>query len=210
MSYFYESYPINALVAGHDGVEGLEANVYLSDGGSSSYETNLRLAHDFIRRNGDRRYSRRTLNGILRAADQAEMMRVHGVDTTENFPALFTLGCPVSYDEETEVKAGGMVGVGVLFDDDDGKFVLATVPGYRRRGIGRLLVNIARAGVSGAISVHVSQHNHTGQQFLSACQFFPVSITSAGTVCYASTLPMPEGQEDEYYPQPRRRRPNFS
>lgn len=193
MSFSYESYEVDdAVAAVNENVRPLNWKIWLNEDGAE-YETHLRLGFEFIRRNSDRRYSTRTLQAILQAADEAENLRVYDINRPTNLPALITLTRPISYDEETEVKSGGLAAAGVLFAGDDGRFVITTAPQFRRNGIGRALMRIANH--MGPVTVYANNGNYDGQRFLLACNLMPISISSVGTVSYSASIPQVEADD---------------
>src|SRR5688500_3914727 len=102
------------------------------DRSSPGYAMHLRNAFTFFRRHArNPGYSSGTLMRLLNAADSAEA----STDRTNNLPVLTISTAPVSYDEDTEVKSGGMVGALVTWPD--GKSLLAVESNSRRKGIAR-------------------------------------------------------------------------
>lgn len=154
------------------------------------YEVKLRDAFEFLRRHG--RYSSGEMAKILRAADRAEEMRLYPEPDTDNhspFPTLLLLASPTRYDPDTEVKYGGMMGVAIAWSD---RLMLAIHADRHRQGAGTLLLEELRCRSSDmALRTWVSSGNVAGQMFLLASGWKPVSLNSAGAVCYAPHHPDP-------------------
>lgn len=141
--------------------------------GHPEYEAKLRWAFDFLRANGEGRYTDNTLMSLLRAADrQASEMRV------AQEPLVIILGSPFTYDEETEVKSGGDAALAVVVPTDDlgTKTLVATVYGARRKGLGRVLVRFVRQLVDEQSSYWVGARATESILFGLACGLSPASM----------------------------------
>jgi hypothetical protein len=151
------------------------------------YPAALRQAHEFLRRHG--RYTPRTLNALLAAGDIVQEARETGSPIPfEAVPSLFTAGRPSSYDPDTEVKQGGIMGVVAVWEGT--KVLLGVGREKRRQGVGRCLLQAAQGmlgyGLSGA-QAWVGQHNTEGQMFLLSQGWRIASLNSSGAVCFAVT-----------------------
>lgn len=139
----------------------------------------LRAAFAFFRQHADRRYSSRTL---LKLMDTADLM--------ENNPQIpvgvhvVTASVPFHYDEETEVKSGGVLGVGVMLPDR--RMLIAVREAARRRGIGTQMYSALENMSYPATGVlWLSQHNVAGQHFALSLGVLPQEMRSNGAIAYA-------------------------
>lgn len=171
------------------------------------YENALRRAFDFIRRFGGGRYTSSTLMRILRAADQAERARMAGSDV-EDAPVLLTLGKPFAFNELTEVKEGGPVGMAVYFPGEAGRLLLAVHPEYRRKRFGTVLARLAQIG-GRQVTAWVNQRNAEGQQFLLHLGLTPTSMNASGGVCYTAGVEDEGGEEEAPLGRGRLARPRL-
>lgn len=151
--------------------------------GHERYGTLMRQAFNFIRLHADRRYSDTTLMRLVRAAEGAERNPVG--TRLDNMPALVAVESPTSYDEETEVKTGGITALAVNWPHNDGKTVLAVHRSFRRQKYGTLVARALIETVCGAPAYWVSARNAPGQQFLLSMGLMPTSMNGAGAVCYS-------------------------
>jgi hypothetical protein len=91
------------------------------------YAQALRAAPEFFRRQAEGRYSDTTIMNLSRTWDLFNENQ-----SAPELPTVFIAEVPFSYDEETEVKRGGTVGMLVIFAD---KSLLAVARTARRRGV---------------------------------------------------------------------------
>lgn len=159
---------------------------------SDRYASLLRQSFNFLRQHGDRRYSDNTLMRIVRAAETAESNAVGVVQPMDNMPWLVLVESPSSYDEETEVKTGGISAMAVCWKHNDGKTVLATHRSLRRKKLGTLVARGVQNAVTNDPSYWVAGHNAPGQQFLLSMGLQPTSLNNSGAVRYSYGL----SQED--------------
>ena len=152
-----------------------------------------RQAFAFFRRNADRRYSASVLMSLLTHAEAIEADAERGVlpdssedDAAHRYPAVMTLGTPFEYDEETEVKSGGLVGVAVLLPDN--RVLFAVLPDQRRKGVGREMTRLL-AGRYDYFNLNwwIHQENRDGQQFALAVGLMPYQVNRHGAVLYRAT-----------------------
>src|SRR6478735_8761872 len=108
----------------HEHLDGVTVEGFSPDG-TAAYEGSLRTAFNFLRRQDDGRYSSRTKMRLLAAANIHEQARVTGANSADALPEVMLLSKPFSFDEETEVKAGGPIGVLVCWPGENGKMLLA-------------------------------------------------------------------------------------
>lgn len=144
------------------------------------YVQHLRQSFQFFRRNAGNRYSPSTLMRLANAADDIE-----NSDTPprrRNWPVLTVATSPQSFDEETEVKTGGMAGMMVTFPD--GKALFAVISSLRRKGIGSNIFryNSDYSGILPYFWVAVS--NVPGQMFLLSQGLVATALNSAGAIRY--------------------------
>lgn len=156
-----------------------EVGVY--EAGHERYATLMRQSFNFLRQHGDRRYSDTTLMRVVRAAEQVERSATH----TDNMPSLVTIELPTAYDEDTEVKTGGLCAMAVCWTHNDGKTAIATHQSMRRRRYGSLMVRALQNTVCSLPAFWVSARNAPGQQFLLSLGLMPTSMNGAGAVRYS-------------------------
>lgn len=156
-------------------------------------------AWNFLRRHHNRRYSDRTLMALVRAADRA---KDYNADVEHPYqPGFFSVTQEVDYDDRTEVKTGGTLGVCVVLPAEDGaRLAVAVHQDYRRKTIGRLLVEFAKLLATDAYPVSLwsgRQALEAGQFALSA-GFTPNVITPSGSMQYIyPASPLTNYEEDE-------------
>lgn len=141
----------------------------------AKYITTLRTAFDFFRRNAEGKYSDNTLMNLTRAYDSIQ----YGGDRS-HLPFIALAEAPYEYDEETEVKRGGTLGMMVVWPD---KAILAVNRGGRRKGIGGTLFNRVRYTV-GDFSMWIGKTNQTGHMFCLSQGMFPSAMNGQGAVRY--------------------------
>lgn len=159
--------------------------------GENGYIAALRTAYDVIRRYGDGRYSSRSLVNISNAADEAAALEQYPNEynavsrniITARLPHLLRATLPSSYDEETEVKFGGVVSAAVVFPANDNKTLLAVSPGMRKKGIGSAMLVLVNSSIAPPVC-WVHRTNSGGQQFLLRNGYAPSTITTGGAVRY--------------------------
>jgi GNAT superfamily N-acetyltransferase len=167
--------------------EGAIVTTFLADRDGAELEGALRGAWDFIRRMG--RYTPRTVNALVNLADRAEGRRINGRPMrTEEAPIVIRMELPYRYDEDTECKHGGTIGVAVLLPEGDDRVLVAVHKDSRRKGVGRELMHRAVAGAERRETspvTWVAADNADSQMFLLALGWRPVSLNGAGAVCYS-------------------------
>lgn len=166
------------------------------------YEDALRQAFNFLRRHDDGRYSSRMKMRVLQAAEQAEAGRVNSLDADYNLPGVVTLMVPFSFDEDSEVKTGGMLGVAVVWPTEGGRLMLAVNQSNRRQRLGSLLFGILQYPVqAGSLTSWVNRSNTIGQHFLLSRGFSPTGFNQSGGVCWTyGSDNNAEGVEDHIDP----------
>ncbi len=181
--------------------------------GMDGHEEALRAAFSFLRRHDDGRYSSRMKMRVLQAAEDAERGRELGVSHT-SYPGVVMVRVPTHYNEDTEVKGGGLLAAGVCWSGEDGKVVLATHVDHRRKGLGKTIMHTLQnaCGIY-TRTAWVNKSNIIGQHFLLAVGLTPTGFNASGGVCYTGTVgssrETTDGVEDyldplETGPRPRR------
>lgn len=183
-----DSYTVNAHLAGRFDVADMPT-VRFAYPGYAEYGQWLRSAFGFFRRHGSGRYTDATLMQLVRAADKYEGALRNGADfdatQDTDLPVLVVADRPYSYDEDTEVKTGGMVAMAVAWPERQGKTLIAVVADDRRKHIGSLLLTQVRSQVRDA-SLWVGQQNVVGQKFLLANNLVPVGFSSGMAIRYGT------------------------
>ena len=154
----------------------------------TSLSAGLRQAFAFFRRHGDRRYSAQSLIRLLAFADRLDA----GVDPSElnALPAIVVAETPFSYDEDTEVKSGGVLGMAVMLPG--GRTMIAAHSEYRQHRIGTALLQFMRTYYNEYLIVWVHRQNLAGASFLLSQGLMPWSINAAGAVQYCQRQPVVE------------------
>lgn len=146
----------------------------------------IRQAFAFFRRHGDRRYSAASLMRLLAHADR--------IDAGEHndLPSVVTCEVPYSYDEDTEVKSGGVLGIAVLLPDE--RVMVAVHSERRQKRVGTSLIDFVRNYFTSYPVVWVHRANFTGAAFLASLELMPWELNAAGAVQYCQRQPLPEGE----------------
>lgn len=155
--------------------------------GNERYGALMRQAFSFIRQHGDGRYSSATTMRILSAAEQVEQSAAGA--RMDHLPTLMTVESPMSYDEETEVKSGGLSALAVCWPHNDGKTVVAVHRAHRRKKHGTLVVRALQDTGVGPLAFWVAASNATAQHFLLDLGFMPTSLNGSGAVRYSYDTP---------------------
>lgn len=179
--------------------------VMFGPGDGIEYEHALRSSFEFMRRMG--RYTARTLSAVLNAADRAESARISGREAEySNMPVVLRAERVSRYDEETEVKYGGVVGVCIGMPAGDDRLLLAVHSEHRRHGVGAMLVGCARNYHTADPVAWVGTRNTVGQMFLLAQGWTPTSLNGGGAICYSPSLMSDPVEEDPFAAVPSGRR----
>lgn len=149
--------------------------------GSSRYGSSLRMAFEFLRAHADGRYTDRTLMRVMRAQDN---LLGGFTPPAASMPTITLAVSPFEYDEDTECKKGGTLGVAVTWESEGNKSLLAVHRNTRRKGIGRAL-NVVVNGILRNPSYWVGRQNDDGQHFLLGLGMVPTAINGSGAVRYA-------------------------
>lgn len=165
--------------------------VALTISGDPDFGMAATRAFEFLRAQGDRRYSNNSLMELVNLADR------HRNGGFESRPPAFilTVSQPYSFDEETEVKKGGVLGVVVQTNDGTCRAMLATAGGVRRRGVAGALLG-AHLSLLGGPTFWLHPSNAPAQHFLLRNGFQPVQMNRRGAVRYAHPDYTPDGGEE--------------
>lgn len=166
--------------------EAIALDIIHSTPTTTGYGQHLRNSFQFFRRNANNRYSASTLMRLANAAGEFDDRTRQGTEasprTSSLLPVLTVASRPLSYDEDTEVKSGGTVGMMVTWPD--GKALFAVTAGSRRQGIGRRIFS-HNSNWSGVTPYFwLSSTNFPAQQFLLAMQLTPTALNGNGAVRY--------------------------
>lgn len=165
----------------------LPFNIECFDDTGATQAAALRRAFDFLRTQGNRKYTDRSLMSLARAAD-----RIDGGIARQYEPVPVLLTAPYSYDELTEIKSGGtiacMVFVPVDSDSRDAaKFMLAVRNNNRRKGIAAGLIEGMRYVVIGSVCTYVHQNNTPGVALLATAGMTPAAIDQFGVLRFQTS-----------------------
>lgn len=170
--------------------------------GTQGYAELASKTFSFFRSASSGRYSSRTL---LRLSDLSEER------PGRSLPVILSVGTPYSYDEETEVKRGGLIGMCVWWPEETGRCLIAVTKSARRKKVATTFVIFTTEYLShyGDPSFWVGRNNIVAQQFLLSQQFLPSAINSNGAVQYGRRTPE-EGEEMVTAATPRPARLNIA
>jgi hypothetical protein len=178
---------------------GRELNFKLTyiDIASEQYPLALKTAFEFISRNHSGRYRDRTLMAIRRWAENVEnstaVSRINESydDNGRIFPIPMIAESPYSYDDDTESKNGGIVGINLGLDDGEGGFrgILCVSKNTRNNRIGSSLIHAMNSVSSGGLfDYYAGNKNFLAARTAASVGYAPVSINSeTGVVHYRHT-----------------------
>ena len=159
---------------------------------TTQYLTRLKEAVTFLRRNSSRRYSDSQLGSLMRKVDVCEerVASINGrhsyFDADYRMPTLLIVGDEPGYDEETEVKTGGIIGVAIIIpslDESPSKVLMAVKESRRREGIGtKLMAGFRQVMPTYNTVTYVSATNTTGLLFAIDAGFLPAELTPNGVM----------------------------
>lgn len=145
----------------------------------------LRQAFAFLRRHGGGRYSAASLMKLLTAADQLDEVLSAGLTVeTSTIPMVVTATVPFAYDEDTEVKSGGMVSAAVVLPD--GRLMMAVNSNIRRAKLGLSTFRFVTNFLHPTPVVWIHQANQEGASFALALGLQPREVNSRGAVAWSS------------------------
>lgn len=155
--------------------------------GQPGYTERLRQAFHFLRQNDDLRYSSSTKMRLLTTADQLDAGR--GVEA----PLVLVLERPFTFDPDTEVKSGGLLGVAVVWPGSN-KLVMAVHRMFRRARIGATMLSLLNfPGCQYSMTTWVNRRNTTGQHFLLATGWSVSTLNSSGGMCWTRGIDNADG-----------------
>lgn len=135
----------------------------------------LRSAFEFLRNYSNSAYSHNTLMRMLGLADNLE----RGKDIAP--PYILKAEVPFEFDEVTETKKGGLLGLLVQTNENDGKAVGAVGPDYRNIGVGSALVTLHLQAL-GVPSMWVHRTRTTAIRVLMRCGLVVVGMNGTGAL----------------------------
>ena len=151
---------------------------------NARYTQYIGQAFGFFRRHSEGRYSDATLMRLARAVDLANY---GGESDKSALPYLVVAQVPTSYDELTEVKTGGIVGMAALWPNMENRLILCTARRARRAGYAKALLRIVQWNWGGSIHTWVGQGNLAGQSFLAGQGLYPTVIAPSGAIRYGTS-----------------------
>lgn len=160
------------------------------DFGSDLYPLALSTAFTFFSTQSSGRYTDRTMMTIRRIADKwadsTRSDRDEHVSTEGYLPNLYIAESPYSWDEETEIKRGGILSILMCLPNDEGEYrgLLAVTEQIRRRNLGRSMMR-ACSMFNGRMSWYIHQTNFAGMALATDSGFAPIQVNSnTGTIQY--------------------------
>lgn len=161
---------------------------------SEQYPLAIKTAFEFIARNHSGKYRDRTLMTIRRWAENVEdstiVSRINETysDAEKVFPIPMIAEIPFSYDDDTESKNGGIVGINIGLDDGDGgiRGILCVSKHLRNKKIGSSLIYAMNSVCSvGRFDYYAGNKNYIAAKTAASVGYAPVSINSeTGVVHY--------------------------
>lgn len=104
-------------------------------------------------------------------------------------PYVFIVESPYSWDDETEIKRGGILGALVCLPNDEGEYrgILAVAENARKQGIGKCLLERQQAW-TGVINMYAHQSNAIAMRLAASVGMGPIQVNSStGAVQYGRT-----------------------
>lgn len=159
---------------------------------SALYGSNLSMLYRFFRSHSDGRYSSRTMNKLSSLPLDWEEARSRGgnVDFSQ-FPMLVVASKPYTFDQETETKSGGQLGVAVAWEN--GTTIIAVHRDGRRTHIGSGLIE--RMSSYHNPVMWVGRRNVPGQMFALKSGLFVTAMNADGALRMAQQPMDEEGME---------------
>lgn len=154
------------------------------------YGSNLSLLYRFFRSHSDGRYSARTMNKLSSLPIDWEETR-NGRGSVADFPTILMAGKQFTFDDETETKTGGKVGVAVVWPN--GTTVIAVHREGRRTHIGSALIE--RVQSYNHPVMWVGRQNIAGQMFSLKSGLFVTAMNANGALRMANTAMDEDGME---------------
>jgi len=177
-----------------------DASVSMShiDYTSDMYPLALDKVFSFMSANANGRYSDRTMMTLRRAADRWRDTTIavrstyiyEELASNPYMPYLFIAESPYSWDEETEIKRGGILGALVCLPNDEGEYrgILAVAEASRRQGIGKSLLQRQQAW-TGVLSMYAHQNNANAMRLAASVGMAPIQVNSStGAVQYGRAV----------------------
>lgn len=156
-----------------------------------SYGNHLSKAFTFFRRHADGKYTDRTMMSLVNYADMFNAYRGDTERLAATTPLLVVAESPFSYDEVSEVKTGGVMGMAVI-DPRTRRTMIAVHGNARREGIGSQLYTTARRNFPNGIVLWAGRKNAIGQHFALSVGLVATALNSQGAIRFSM-----EDDEDE-------------
>jgi GNAT superfamily N-acetyltransferase len=136
------------------------------------------------------RYSDRTMMTVRRWADRVENTNYADRIRDENnvyLPVVICAESPYSYDNDTEIKRGGIHGMLIALPNDEGTYrgILSVSEHSRRQGIGTALMTAAQ-NFGPRLSMYANRTNLVAMRLAASTGYSPVQVNSvSGVIEYA-------------------------
>lgn len=155
------------------------------------YSQYVRQLFPFFRRNAEGKYTDRTMLTIANYSDA--FIRYNGDERILNevTPLIVVAESPFSYDEVSEVKKGGLVGIGLITPNDN-RMLIAVHRDMRRNKIGTNVYIRGRNHISKNPILWAGRRNAVGQHFALSLGLVATALNAAGAIRYSD-----ESDEDE-------------
>lgn len=151
--------------------------------GTGTYGPHISNSFRFFRTNHDGHYSDSTMMRLARAADVFNQRQGYeAAYLADTLPWLFVINVPHEYDDETEVKKGGVAGMMAVWQD---KAVIAVASPYRRLKVGSVMYRRAIGRLGTYPAMWAGRQNLEGHHFLLKQGLYPSAMNSSGAIRYS-------------------------
>ncbi len=158
---------------------------------SPNYGQHLGRAFTFFRRHADGKYTDRTMMSLVNYSDTFASYHRDPERLATSVPLLIVAEAPFAYDEVTEVKSGGVMGMAVV-DPRSRRMMIAVHGNARREGIGSQLYLSARRNTPNGVVLWAGRKNTIGQHFCLSVGLVATALNSQGAIRFSM-----EDDEDE-------------
>lgn len=147
------------------------------------YAQHIQRLFPFMRANANGAYSDITIMRCVRAAEDFQNLRhLNDQQRLEKLPWIGVFVMPYSYDELTEIKNGGTVGMVAAWPD---KAIIAVHESCRRKNVGTALYNHIVSATGNYPVMWAGRQNIAGQHFLLSQGLTPSAMNAQGAIRYS-------------------------
>lgn len=147
------------------------------------YGIHIARLFPFMRSNANGAYSDVTMMRCVRAAEDFQNRALfNDHQRSERLPLLCVFTMPYSYDELTEVKKGGTLGMVASWRD---KAIIAVHESCRRMNVGTTLYSNVVNALGHYPPMWAGRNNFAGQHFLLTQGLTPSAMNASGAIRYS-------------------------